>query len=124
MKVAPWVNEMLAAGKSTFYTYAGGKKLVYDPGRKDYVVVEQGPLVMNLTDVRRTSKTLAGNEVASLFDIGDGVMLLEFHSKVNELDTPKFEIMQEAIERLHGSANGLVIANDGRNFSVGANLFA
>ena len=124
VKVAPWVNEMLAAGKSTFYTYAGGKKLVYDPARKDYSAVEQGPLVANLTDVRRTSKILAGNEVASLFDIGDGVMLLEFHSKVNELDTPKFEIMQEAVERLHGSANGLVIANDGRNFSVGANLLS
>lgn len=43
---------------------------------------------------------LAGNEVTSLFDIGDGVMLLEFHSKVNELDAPKFEILSEAIERL------------------------
>jgi 3-hydroxyacyl-CoA dehydrogenase len=65
---------------------------------------------------------LAGNDAASLVDMGDGVMLLEFHSKANSLDTNIFEIMKEATDRLHGNASGLVIANEGRNFSVGANI--
>ncbi|MBP6440049.1 MAG: enoyl-CoA hydratase/isomerase family protein, partial [Caldilineaceae bacterium] len=77
-----------------------------------------------MKDIRRTRKELTGNEMASLWDIGDGVMLLEWHTRVNALDGPMFEIMQEATERLYGNATGLVIANDGKNFAVGANIFA
>ncbi|MFN3982962.1 MAG: 3-hydroxyacyl-CoA dehydrogenase NAD-binding domain-containing protein, partial [Caldilinea sp.] len=124
VSVAPWVKQMLAAGKETFYTYANGKQMVYDPARKDYVEVARSPKAMSIKDIRRTRKELAGNEMASLWDIGDGVMLLEWHTRVNALDGPMFDIMQEAIERLHGNASGLVIANDGKNFAVGANIFA
>jgi 3-hydroxyacyl-CoA dehydrogenase len=122
--VAPWVKEMLAAGKSSFYTYAGSKKMAYSPLCKDYEEIDRGPLVLSMADVRRTRTKTAGNEMASLWDIGDGVLLLEWHTKVNAIDGPMVEIMQTAIERLHGNASGLVIANDGKNFSVGANLFA
>lgn len=124
VSVAPWVKQMLAAGKETFYTYANGKQMVYDPARKDYVEVARSPKAMSIKDIRRTRKELTGNEMASLWDIGDGVMLLEWHTRVNALDGPMFDIMQEAIERLHGNASGLVIANDGKNFAVGANIFA
>lgn len=124
VSVAPWVTEMLASGKTTFYTCAGDKLQVYDPACKDYVEVKRGPLVISLNDIRRARKKFAGNEMASLWDMGDGVMLLEWHTKVNAIDGPMVDIMQEAIERLHGNATGLVLANDGRNFSVGANLFA
>jgi 3-hydroxyacyl-CoA dehydrogenase len=122
--VAPWVKEMLSSGKSSFYTYAGSKKMAYSPLCKDYEAIDRGPLVMSMADVRRTRNKAAGNEMASLWDIGDGVLLLEWHTKVNAIDGPMVEIMQTAIERLHGNASGLVIANDGKNFSVGANLFA
>jgi 3-hydroxyacyl-CoA dehydrogenase len=122
--VAPWVKEMLASGKESFYTYANGKQMVYDPASKGYVEVARSPKSMSIKDIRRTRKELAGNEMASLWDIGDGVMLLEWHTRVNALDGPMFDIMQEAIERLHGNASGLVIANDGKNFAVGANIFA
>lgn len=124
VSVAPWVKQMLAAGKETFYTYANGRQMVYDPARKEYVEVARSPKAVSIKDIRRTRKELAGNEMASLWDIGDGVMLLEWHTRVNALDGPMFDIMQEAIERLHGNASGLVIANDGKNFAVGANIFA
>ncbi len=124
VSVAPWVKQMVASGVESFYAYAGGKQMVYDPACKEYVEVTRNAKVLALPDVRRTSRTLAGNEMASLWDIGDGVMLLEWHTRVNALDGPMFDIMQEAIERLHGSASGLVIANDGKNFAVGANIFA
>ena len=124
VKVAPWVNEMLAGGKSSFYTYIAGKQMVYSPLHKDYVAVEKDPLATSLIDIRRTRKKFAENEQASLWDIGDGVMLLEWHTRVNAIDGPMVDIMQEAAERLHGNATGLVIANDGKNFAVGANIFA
>ncbi len=124
VSVAPWVKEMLASGKESFYTYAGGKQMVYDSARKEYAEVARSAKALTMTDVRRTRNELTGNEMASLWDIGDGVMLLEWHTRVNALDGPMFDIMQEAIERLHGNATGLVIANDGKNFAVGANIFA
>ena len=122
--VAPWVKEMLASGKSSFYTYAGTKKLAYDPACKDYVEIDRGPMVLSIADVRRTRTKTAGNEMASLWDIGDGVLLLEWHTRVNALDGPIMEIVQTAVEKLHGNATGLVIANSGKNFAVGANIFA
>ncbi len=122
--VAPWVKEMLASGKSSFYTYAGAKKLAYDPACKDYVEIDRGPMVLSIADVRRTRTKTAGNEMASLWDIGDGVLLLEWHTRVNALDGPIMEIVQTAVEKLHGNASGLVIANGGKNFAVGANIFA
>jgi 3-hydroxyacyl-CoA dehydrogenase len=124
VSVAPWVKQMLASSKETFYTYANGKQMVYDPASKEYVEVARSPKSVSIKDIRRTRKELASNEMASLWGIGDGVMLLEWHTRVNALDGPMFDIMQEAIERLHGNASGLVIANDGKNFAVGANIFA
>ncbi len=122
--VAPWVKEMLASGKSSFYTYAGTKKLAYDPSCKDYVEIDRGPMVMSIADVRRTRTKTVGNEMASLWDIGDGVLLLEWHTRVNALDGPIMEMAYTAVEKLHGNATGLVIANAGKNFAVGANIFA
>ena len=55
--------------------------------------------------------------------MGDGVLLLEFHTKMNALDMEIGAIANAAIERLHGDAAGLVIGNQGGNFSAGANLF-
>jgi len=124
VSVAPWVKAMLASGNESFFTYAGDKQMVYDPASKEYVEVARSPKALSMKDIRRTRKELTGNEMASLWDIGDGVMLLEWHTRVNALDGPMFDIMQEAIERLHGNATGLVIANDGKNFAVGANIFA
>ena len=124
VSVAPWVKAMLASGNESFFTYAGDKQMVYDTASKEYVEVARSPKALSMKDIRRTRKELTGNEMASLWDIGDGVMLLEWHTRVNALDGPMFDIMQEAIERLHGNATGLVIANDGKNFAVGANIFA
>jgi 3-hydroxyacyl-CoA dehydrogenase len=67
---------------------------------------------------------VAENEAASLLDIGDGLLLLEFHSKMNALDSALFPILEAGINALHGNATGLLIGNDGPHFSVGANLRA
>ncbi|MEZ4729624.1 MAG: 3-hydroxyacyl-CoA dehydrogenase NAD-binding domain-containing protein [Caldilineaceae bacterium] len=122
--VAPWVREMLKQGHTTFYMHSGPTPMVYSPLSKGYVPIERNKLVLKLDDVRFTHRTVAENDSASLIKMEDGVLLLEFHSKMNSLDAGIFAIMQKAIEQLYDTATGLVIANEGDNFSVGANLFA
>ncbi len=114
---------MLAAGHEAFYTYREGRRMVYLPGERRYGPALTSERVVTVQDLRHTRRALAENASASLWDMGDGVLLLEFHTKMNALDLEIGEIMQKAVERLHGSATGLVIGNQGGNFSAGANLF-
>lgn len=123
LAVAPWVKEMLDGGHTTFYSHAGPAPMVYSPLSKGYIPIERSKLALKLDDVRFAHRAIAENESATLLHLGDDVLLLEFHSKMNALDAGIFEIMQKAIEKLHSTATGLVIANEGENFSVGANLF-
>ena len=119
---APWVREMVASGHESFYTYHGNDKMIYSPLTKGYVPLDVSDKVLTLGDLKRSRATIASNDSANLIDMGDGVMLLEFRSKMNAFDDGIFKLMQTAIDRLHGDAAGLVIANEGENFSVGANL--
>jgi len=123
LAVAPWVKEMLAAGHERFYSFQDKTPLVYSPLSKRYVPVARDSRVRKIDELRRHRQTQGENESATLFNMGDGVLLLEFHSKMNALDDKIFAMMQQAIEKLHGGATGLVIANEGQHFSVGANLF-
>lgn len=120
--VDSWVQRMIEQGNTTFYREQAGVPQVYHPQSGSYVDVESDPRILTITDLKATRPTLAENEAASLIDIGDGVLLLEFHSKMNALDSTFFPILESALDRLYGNATGLVIANDGLHFSVGANL--
>ena len=120
--VAPWVKEMLSAGHTSFYQYQNDAALVYSPLDKNFVPVKKSDKTLRLADIKRRKAALEENESASLRDMGDGVLLLEFHSKMNTFDPDTFEIIEKAVERLHGRANGLVVGNEGEHFSAGANL--
>jgi 3-hydroxyacyl-CoA dehydrogenase len=75
--------------------------------------------------MRAAGKEIDRNESASLFNIGDGVILLEFHSKVNALDEDIFKMIHRALERLDKNEfDAMVIGNQGEHFSAGANIFA
>ena len=88
------------------------------------------PLVANLLDSGHTafhktsskSQPVKSNADASLIDMGDGVLCLEFHSKMNAIDNPSIEMMFEALDEVERNFEGLVIGNHADNFSVGANL--
>ena len=88
------------------------------------------PLVADLLDSGRTSfyktssnsQPVKSNPDASLIDMGDGVLCLEFHSKMNTIDNPSIEMMFEAVDEVERNFEGLVIGNHADNFSVGANL--
>ena len=130
LTVAPWVQEMLGKGHDSFYRSEEASGLgagaalmqVYSPQTGRYESFDDGDRVVSIRALKRGQGVLAGNSSASLLDMGDGVLLLEFHTKMNALDLEIGPIADAAIERLHGDATGLVIGNQGGNFSAGANL--
>ncbi|HUP62352.1 MAG TPA: 3-hydroxyacyl-CoA dehydrogenase/enoyl-CoA hydratase family protein [Thermoanaerobaculia bacterium] len=113
--VAPWVREMLAAGNESFYRDGA----VYDPASRSYVAIPSDPRAISLRDCRVVKE----NKGASLRDLGDGVLCLEFHTKLNTLDGDIRAMLVESVEELErGEWVGLVIGNEGGDFCAGANL--
>jgi len=122
-KPAQWVYDMLAAGCSTFYSVKDGKKMYYDIPSKSYKVVPGTEDLIILDNLRETN-VVWSNSGATIFDIGDGVLNLEFHTKMNTIGSEILQGINKAIDLAEGDAKwkGVVIANNGENFSAGANL--
>ena len=110
-----------AADAGGFYRIADGRaEHLAGSGRYAPLVRPEGVLL--LSDIKRSTKPLARNGSASLWDIGDGVACLEFHSKMNALDTEIMALVAQSVEIVSGGMKALVIHNEGSNFSVGMNL--
>ncbi len=121
---AEWVNEMLEQGFPTFYEYHGDRKVgVYNPSLRAYEKIPASPSLIVLKDLKQEGKLITRNAGASLIDIGDGVALVEFHTKMNALDDDIFKIFVEGLDRTEREFEGLVVGNDADHFSAGANLF-
>ena len=120
LKPAAWVYEMLEGGNDSFYKIENGFKKYYDIPSKSYKTIPTEGLVI-LENIRETNKVW-GNAGASLFDIGDGVLCLEFHTKMNAIGQEVIEGIGTAISMAEKDYKGLVIGNEGENFSAGANL--
>jgi len=116
LEVADWVKEMLAAGHKSFYRDGA----VYDFNSGSYEAREIDKNIIILSDLDKVE----GNMNASLRDMGDGVALLEFHTKMNAIDQDIIDMSHKALARLESDFDALVIGNEGENFCVGANLFA
>ncbi|WP_119678741.1 3-hydroxyacyl-CoA dehydrogenase/enoyl-CoA hydratase family protein [Indioceanicola profundi] len=114
----------LAAGRS-FYRVENGK-LQFLGTDGEYRDVERAEGVLLLSDIKRASKPVQKNGSASLWDIGDGVLCLEFTSKMNALDADIMAMIRKAMEIIGDGKSGpykaLVVHNEASNFSVGANL--
>ena len=121
LKPAAWVYEMLEAGNDAFYKIEKGIKHYYDIPSKSYKVIPGLDELIILENIRETNKVW-GNAGASVFDIGDGVLCLEFHTKMNSMGAEVIEGIQTAISMAEKDYKGLVIGNEGPNFSAGANL--
>lgn len=117
---AAWVDEMLQRGVESFYQAQAGNKVgVYDVVQGRYVPIPrpQGMILL------QEQKVVTQNAGATLYDIGDGVGLVEFHTKMNALDDDIFEMVNESLNRAETDFDGLVIGSEAENFSAGANLF-
>lgn len=119
---AAWVREMLAAGCASFYQRDGAALAQYSPIAKAYVPVRQSPAAVSVAALRMADREVERNEDASLLDLGDGVALLEYHSKANTLTPGVVEMSWRALERLERDFDALVIGNQGSLFCGGANL--
>lgn len=119
---APWVYEMLESGTTSFYKVENGKKHYYDIATKAYKAIPGLEEFILLDTLKSANKKIWSNAGASIYDIGDEVIGLEFHTKMNSLGAEVIEGINTAIIMAEKGYKGLVIGNEGPNFSAGANL--
>jgi 3-hydroxyacyl-CoA dehydrogenase len=119
IEVPAWVRDMLAAGHQSFYR--DGQ--VYSPLTRSYEPVPVDPEVVDLERLKAEGREVAQNGSASLVDLGDGVLCFELHAPASAIDAAVVELGARALQELDsGRWAGMVIANQARNFCVGANL--
>jgi 3-hydroxyacyl-CoA dehydrogenase len=118
--VATWVEEMLAAGNQSFYKVENGKTLCYDPSSKTYREVPGASQFVILSNHK--DKIVWKNSSCHVYDIGDSVLGLQWNSKMNSIGGDVLAGINKAIELSEKDYKGLVIANEGPNFSAGANV--
>jgi len=121
VEVSPWVNEMLAAGCPTFYKVENGVKYYYDIVTKSYQVIPGSENILSLETLREDN-TVWKNSGTTIVDLGDGILNLEFHTKMNTIGGEVIEGINKAIDLAEKEYKGLVISNDGEHFSAGANV--
>jgi 3-hydroxyacyl-CoA dehydrogenase len=120
-KPAQWVYDMLETGAKSFYVIENGKRMYYDIRSKAYKVIpgtEDFILLKNITE----ANTLWKNSGSTITDIGDGILNLAFHTKMNTIGGEVIEGINKAITLAEADYKGLVISNEGANFSAGANV--
>jgi 3-hydroxyacyl-CoA dehydrogenase len=120
-KVAAWVEEMKAAGFTSFYKSEKGKQLFFDIHSKSYQVIPGTENLVQLDSLRSENKVW-GNSDTTIVHLGDGILNLEFHTKMNSIGAGVIEGMNKAMDLAEKEYKGLVISNNGQNFSAGANV--
>ncbi|MCC5893455.1 3-hydroxyacyl-CoA dehydrogenase/enoyl-CoA hydratase family protein [Exiguobacterium sp.] len=116
--VPAWIDEMLAAGHTSFYK---GDQY-YDQASGTYVEKTVNPKELKLAPLAKSNGIILENGGARLIDIGDDVVALEFTSPNNAIGVDIMQMIEQSIDRVEQDFKGLVLANDGKNFCVGANL--
>jgi 3-hydroxyacyl-CoA dehydrogenase len=119
-KVAAWVTDFVAAGNKTFYKIENGKRLCYDVASKTYKALPGGEafIVMN----HHADKTIWKNAACRVYDIGNDVLGLEWNTKMGSIGSEVLEAINKGITLAEEKYKGLVIANEGPQFSAGANV--
>ena len=118
---APWVDKMLASGSNSFYSSNAGSKTYYDIPSKSQVLIPGADQILDL-DIIRESNTIWKNSGTTITNLGDGILNLEFHTKMNTIGGEVLAGINKAIDLAEAEYDGLVISNNGDNFSAGANV--
>ncbi len=120
------IQKMRRAGAASLYRAADsdGKPGTeyFDLVCTRYAVLEQRPGIVSLSDLKRARGVVKQNAGASLIDVGDGVLCVEFHSKMNSLGEDQISLLEAGLEETQRNFEAMIIANQGENFSAGANL--
>ena len=120
--VPPNVEQMLDSGAESFYKNENGLVSFYDLVSGEYRPVPERPGVTVLKSVKERAGVIKSNPGASLIDLGDGVACLEFHSKMNSIGGDTVQMINFALDETEKNFEGLVVGNQGGNFSAGANI--
>jgi len=118
--VPVWVKEWIANGHTSFYKREPGSTFYYSEGK--YKGIESNPEIISLKSLKEQNKVIISNSGASLIDIGDDVACLEFHSNNNAIGEDILSMISKSVDEARNNYRGLVLANEGRHFCVGANL--
>ncbi len=118
--VAPWVEDMIASGAGSFYKVENGKRLYYDVGSKGYKALPGGDAFIVMKNFE--NETIWKNSACRTYHLGNDVLGLEWYTKMGSIGGEVLEGIQKSIALAEDKYKGLVIANDGTNFSAGANV--
>ena len=120
------IEKMRASGAKSLYRFADSNGQpgteYFDLGGVKYQPLEERPGLLVLADIKRARAVVRQNAGASLIDLGDGVLCVEFHSKMNSLGEDQFAMLHAGLEETAKNFEAMIVANQGENFSVGANL--
>lgn len=120
--IPEWVTKLSKSEISSFYKNDNGKKLFYDLSTSDYKEIPGSNQYLQLDSLNKEA-TIWKNEEASLIDLGDGVLNIAFHSKMNTIGGGILSAINHGLDLAEkGDFKGVVIANEGANFSAGANV--
>lgn len=120
-KPAQWVLNMLDSGSHSFYTVQNGATLAYSIEHNKQVEIPGQDAFIVLDNIRK-SKEVFKNSGVVIEDIGDGILNCEFRSKMNTIGGDVLAGLNKAVDLAEQNFEGLVIGNQGANFSVGANI--
>ncbi|MBM4388636.1 MAG: enoyl-CoA hydratase/isomerase family protein [Deltaproteobacteria bacterium] len=121
-KVPDIVKRVINEGKGSFYLKEGGVRKYFDFASGAYKAIEKEPTVIILPDLKDEGRVINENFGATLYDIGDGVACLEFHTKMNAVDDDIITMITDSVDEVERNFKGLVVSGHAENFSVGANL--
>ncbi len=119
--IAPWVDEMFAAGNTSFYKTENGKRFFYDPASKNYKPVPRAEGLIVLEDLPE-STVVWKNKSATVRDLGDGILCVSWKTKMNTFGAEVIQGLNKAIDLAEAGYKGLVVYNDGALFSAGADV--
>ena len=120
-KPAQWVYDMLSAGATSFYKIENGVKKYWDIQAGAYKEIPGNEGILMLETLRPTN-TVWKNSDTTIVDLGDGILNIEIHTKMNTIGGGVLQGINKAIDLAEQEYKGLVIYNDGQNFSAGANV--
>ncbi|MGI9065632.1 MAG: 3-hydroxyacyl-CoA dehydrogenase/enoyl-CoA hydratase family protein [Pyrinomonadaceae bacterium] len=116
------VQKLLDSGAHSFYKKHDGQNFYFDFESEQYLPLADQPGVIVLKSIKDRTGVIKKNSGASLIDIGDGVACLEFHSKMNAIGGDTLQMLKQSLAEVEKNFVGLVVGNQGVNFSVGANI--
>ena len=123
MDVPQWVVDMVEGGQSNFYAGTIASPEYFDTGSKKLATIQADPHHINLAVLKEDKRNVVKETIgASLVDIGDGVLCVEVHTKMNTVDADVIKMINEGVDEAEKNFDALVIGNDGPHFGAGANL--